>query len=399
MEMKKRYIFKTGAFIAVAILALFLISLPATAISNPPADTPSAPTPIPPPAQTSAPTPPAAAPAPLIPFGYDIFRPEAEQITEGPVDDLYVLSPGDEIIITVWGQLSLRYPLTISEDGFIDIPDQGGRVYTNGVSLRDLRRLVTESLAKINSTYINPQNPAQSTAFVDVKLAKARKILVYVVGEVNKQGPYTISSGVATLLNLLNNAGGVKTSGSLREIKIRRAGSTSGAIDTVDLYDFLLTGKIDTQKNQIRYGDYIIVPLKAKSVSIKGEIKRPGIYEVIGNEGLKSLIPFAGGLSSNAYLKRAQIKRFEMNAGEKYYDIDLESLFDAAAEEDSDGWLDDLGLGRWASRRTPELWVLQGGYCDAFSGIRERGRGDRVYPLGHDEIFERGAHDRLERDG
>jgi len=256
-------------------------------------------------------------------FGYDIFRALPEPIIEGPVDEQYLLSPGDEIIITVWGQLNLKYPLTVSEDGFIEIPDEGGRIFTNGVSLKELRKMVAESLSRIYSSYINLENPAQSTAFVNVNLAKVRKLLVYVVGEVKNQGAFTISSGVATLLNLLTNAGGVRETGSLREIKIRRA---DGTIDNVDLYSFLITGKMDIKKTQLRYGDYILVPLKAKSVTIMGEVKRPGVYELVGSEGIKELIAYAGGVSSNAYLTRVQVRRFDINEGEKFIDLDMEMI-------------------------------------------------------------------------
>jgi len=159
----------------------------------------------------------------IFAFGYDIFRKLPEPITEGPVDEEYLLSPGDEVIVSIWGQLNEEYPLSVSEDGYIDIPDEGGRVFTNGVSLKELKKVVTRKLSQIYSSYINIDNPSRSTAFVDVKLAKVRKLLVYVVGEVETQGAYTISSSVATLLNLLNNAGGVKETGSLREIKMRRA--------------------------------------------------------------------------------------------------------------------------------------------------------------------------------
>jgi len=263
-------------------------------------------------------------------FGYDIFRQLPEPITEGPVDEEYLLSPGDEVIVSIWGQLNEEYPLTVSEDGYIDIPDEGGRVFTNGVSLKELKKVVTKKLSQIYSSYINFENPARSTAFVDVKLAKVRKLLVYVVGEVETQGAYTISSSVATLLNLLNNAGGVKETGSLREIKMRRA---DGKVDMVDLYDFLITGKIDNKKTRIRFGDYIIVPLKEKSVTVMGEVKRPGIYELIGNEGIKDLIEFAGGLDSNAYLKRSQVRRFEIGVGEKFIDLDLESVFNDSKKD------------------------------------------------------------------
>jgi len=255
-------------------------------------------------------------------FGYDIFRELPESITEGPVDENYLLSPGDEIMVTVWGQLNLEYSLTVSEEGHINIRDDGGRVFTNGVSLKELKNLIAKRFSQIYSSYINIDNPSQSTAFIDVKLAKVRKLLVYIVGEVETQGVYTISSSVATLLNLLNNAGGVKETGSLRNIKIRRA---NGKTDAVDLYEFLIAGVLDLKKTRLGYGDYIIVPLKEKSATITGEVKRPGIYEMIGNEGLKDLVRFAGGLTSNAYLKRCQVKRFERDVGEKFFELNLES--------------------------------------------------------------------------
>ena len=263
-------------------------------------------------------------------FGYDIFRALSEPIVEGPVDDEYILSPGDEVVISVWGQLNLKHSLVVSEDGYIDIPEEGGRVFTSGASLKEMRRLVTESFSRIYASYINVDHPSQSTAFVDVKLGKIRKLLVYVVGEVKNRGPYTISSGVATLLNVLINAGGVKETGSLRDVRIRRA---DGTVDAVDLYDFLLTGKADPKRMRLRYGDYVIVPVKGKSVTARGEVKTPGIYELAGSEGIKALMGLAGGLNPNAYLKRVQIRRFTMNEGEKVIDLDLEPVLgDAKAD-------------------------------------------------------------------
>ena len=257
-------------------------------------------------------------------FGYDIFRALPEPIVEGPVDEDYLISPGDEIIISVWGQLNLKHALTVSEDGFIELPDEGGRVFTNGVSLRESKRLITESLSRIYSSYINIENPGASTAFVDVKLGKVRKLLVYVMGEVKSQGTYTISSAVATILNLLNNAGGVKETGSLREIRIRRA---DGTIDVVDLYDLLITGKMDTKKNRVRYGDYIIVPLKAKSATIKGEVKRPGIYQFVPGMTVKDLVEQAEGLKEEVYLDRADLVRTAEDFSKKLTIFSLKDLY------------------------------------------------------------------------
>lgn len=270
-------------------------------------------------------------------FGYDLFRELPEPILKGPVDDSFILSAGDEIVINVWGELNLHYVLTVSNDGYIDLPDSGGRVHTSGVTIKELRDIITERFSRIYSSYINFREPSAGTAFVDVRLGKVRNILVYVVGEVKNQGAYTISSGVATLLNLLTNAGGIKKTGSLREIRIQRH---DGSVDHIDLYDFLLSGRLDSRKMRLLSGDYILVPLRKKSVKIQGEVRRSGIYEIIDKEGIKELIQLAGGLTSNAYTKRIQIRRFDMNLGERIIDLDLEALLkDRTANfmlEDSD---------------------------------------------------------------
>ncbi|MHB1047004.1 MAG: SLBB domain-containing protein [Thermoanaerobaculia bacterium] len=260
---------------------------------------------------------------PLQAFGYDIFREGAETVVDGPVDENYVLSPGDEIIVSIWGAVNQTYPLTVGEDGYVTIPDGGGRVYTNGVSLKELRAMVLRSLSQAYATYIDAAEPARSTAFVDVKLGKLRKLLVFVVGEVRKQGSLSVGSGVATVINLLNNAGGVRETGSLRQVRIRRS---TGAVETVDLYDFLLSGRLDTKSIQVRVGDYLMVPLKAKSVTVRGEVRREGVYEALKGEGLKDLVRFAGGVTSNAYLDRVQVRRFEVNSGERIIDVDFGAI-------------------------------------------------------------------------
>jgi polysaccharide biosynthesis/export protein len=268
----------------------------------------------------------AAAPDTVAAFGYDIFRAGATPITEGPVDEQYILSPGDEVVISIWGQLNQRFNLTVSEEGFLELPEGAGRVPTNGVTLKELRPLVVQALSQIYAAYIDAENPSRSTAFVDVRLGKIRELLVYVVGEVANPGAYTISSGVATVINLLHNAGGVRPSGSLREIRVRRV---DGRIDTIDLYDFLLSGRIDYRKIRIQTGDYIIVPLKQKAATVQGEVRRPMNYELVGDEGVKELVEFAGGFTSNAFLRRSQVRRYEPNRGEVFLDIDLEAIYAA----------------------------------------------------------------------
>ena len=306
-----------SALFGMAIL--LLPARPQQAQEKPPAQSP-------PPVQQTA-LPQAAPEQPelkLRSFGYDLFKATAGPISEGPVDENYVISPGDEIIIRTWGQLILNYELTVTEEGFLEL-DKGesGRIFTNAVTLKNLKGEVTRVLALKNASYINAEDPSKSSAFVEVKLKKIRKLLIYAVGEVANPGAYTLSSGTATIINLLHNAGGVREAGTLREIRIRRA---NGSSDLIDLYDFLLTGKLDVKKSQLQAGDYVIVPLKQKAVEIGGEVRRPMKYELIGTEGIRELVSFAGGFNPDAYLLRAQLKRSEINRGEVFLDLNLSDL-------------------------------------------------------------------------
>ena len=254
-------------------------------------------------------------------FGYDMFRSGGEPITDGPVDELYVLSAGDEVVISIWGALVEKWVLTVSDEGVLDLPEDGGRIQTNGVTLKELRPLIYRALSQIYAAYINADDPTKSTAFVDVKLGKVRKMLVYVVGEVKNPGPYALSSAVANVINLLHNAGGVRDGGSLRSIKIRR---NDGRTDLVDLYEFFLTGTIDFKKIRMQPGDYLIVPLKQRAASVSGQVRRAGTYELLERDGLNELLGYAGGTTADAYLKQSQLRRFVPNKGEVYTDIDLE---------------------------------------------------------------------------
>jgi len=204
-------------------------------------------------------------------FGYDAFGGNAGAIIQGPIDEQYLLSPGDEIVVSIWGDMNEKYNLVVSEGGYLELPNEGGRIQANGVTLRELRPMLVNALSQIYSAYINAKDPLKSTANVDVRLGQIRPMLIYVVGEVEKPGAYADSAAVANVVNLLHNAGGVRQTGSLREIKIRRS---DGTIDTVDLYDFFLRGRIDYKKIRLQPGDYVIVPLKKKTVSMKGEVRR-----------------------------------------------------------------------------------------------------------------------------
>jgi len=259
---------------------------------------------------------PAAAPGD---FGYDVFG-TATAILDGPVDANYLLSPGDEVVVAIWGELNETMNLVVTPEGFIDLPEGGGRIMTNGVTVGELRPLVLRALSQIRGGYINAQDESKSTAFVDVRLGKIRPVVVYIVGEVNSQGAFPLSAAVANVINLLNNAGGVRRTGSLRDVRIKR---TNGTIDSIDLYGFFLRGDIDPKLTRLTQGDYVIVPLKQRSVTITGQVRRPMTFELKDGEGLKELVALAGGFLPDAYLKNVQLVRTEANKGQTYIDLDL----------------------------------------------------------------------------
>jgi protein involved in polysaccharide export with SLBB domain len=257
-------------------------------------------------------------------FGYEVFRLPTEEVRKGPVDKGYVLSPGDEVIIDVWGELDLNYQVTVTEDGFFDIPDDVGRIFVNGLTLEEVEKAVLQRLSSGYATYFDPATPSSGKAYLRLSLGKIQKLLVYVSGEVVKPGTYSVTaSAAATVINILSLAGGARERGSLRSIEITRSNARR---ETIDLYNLLLGTEPDLEKHRIRFGDMIAVPIRLNSVAIQGEMKRPGIYELKKQEGLHGLIDYAGGFTPRASLSNVQIRRIVPYEGEEVLRLDLRDL-------------------------------------------------------------------------
>jgi polysaccharide export outer membrane protein len=299
----------------------------------------------------AAPSGPAAATTPA--FGYDFFS-SAAGVTDGPVDDDYLLSPRDEVVITIWGELNETMNLTVGEQGYIELPEEGGRIQANGVRLRELRPLIVRALSRVRAGYINAQDESKSTAFIDIRLGKIRPMLVNVVGEAVRPGAYGVSAAVANLINVLNLAGGVRPGGSLREVRIKRA---DGRVDVVDLYGFFLRGDLDARAMRLQPGDYVIVPLKMRSVTVRGEVRRPQAYELVGKEGLRELVDLAGGLAPDASVRQAQLRRTEPNVGQVVRDIDLEVLLKEGGQDLALQDQDELTIPKNVQVRRNEVTV------------------------------------------
>ena len=265
-------------------------------------------------------------------FGYDIFSrdPALFQATSvGVVDPDYLIGPGDEIIVMLWGETQFRQVLTVDREGFVFVPEIG-QVFVNGLNLNLLEsklfRVFSQSYASLS-----PQGRAPTT-FLDVSLGNLRPLRIQVLGEVAQPGGYTVSPS-ATLFSALYYFNGPTNLGSLRDIQLIRGGKK---IASIDFYDYLLTGK-KPKDQKLQLDDVIFIPRRLKTVSIEGEINRFGIYELKPNEDLSDLITMAGGLKITAYLERAQIDRIvsfedreKLGMDRMYKDVNLVQILESS---------------------------------------------------------------------
>lgn len=203
-------------------------------------------------AQTESPAPTAVpVPAPA-PFGYDVFTGGAGQVAEGPVDEGYLLGPGDEIVVSLWGELNETFNMVVLPEGFVELPDNGGRIQTNGVTLRELRPIVIQALSRIRAGFIDPKDPAKSTAVVDVRLGRIRPLMA---GGLREEA----FPAAAVLRRSLGAAGGSEL-------------ATRATTDvTIDLPAALADpgGKSDVV---LKDGDLLFVPTSSGAVEVRGAV-------------------------------------------------------------------------------------------------------------------------------
>jgi protein involved in polysaccharide export with SLBB domain len=193
----------------------------------------------------------------------------------------YLLGPGDEIVVAVWGELSLNVNATVLPEGHIELPGQN-RLYVNGLKFADLRETILHELRKSYASALTPEKLTAGAVFVQVTLSTLQGIQVFMTGQVAHPGVYQFPSSSVLLLNALAEAGGLGNKGSLRNMEIRRG----GAVRHVDLYDLLLSGDIALDAYYLRHQDVVYLPDRLKTVSVEGSVKRPAIYELRAAETL-----------------------------------------------------------------------------------------------------------------
>ena len=214
-------------------------------------------------------------------FGYDLFRGVPTTFrpsTSVPMPTEYGVGPGDVIQIDLYGTRDAQYRLVVNRNGMLNFPGLGP-ISVVGLDFESLRE---EILLRVRNQMMGVE--------ASVTLEALRSIRVFVLGDVERPGSYTVS-GLSTITNALFLSGGIREIGSLRRVELKRAGQT---ISTLDLYDLLLRG--DTRADaRLEQGDAIFVPPVGKTVAVVGEVKRPAIYELRDELTLAEALSLAGG--------------------------------------------------------------------------------------------------------
>lgn len=237
-------------------------------------------------------------------FGSDFFRLDPGMFAPpafGPVPPDYLIGPGDQIFVDVFGEVEFRIERVVDRDGSLILP-KGGKIACAGRTLEQVARAVREKLAGSYSG-IDPKGEG-GTTFVDVNLGKLRAIRVFVVGEARQPGAYELTS-LATAFTALYAAGGPNAQGSMRRIRVVRGDET---LATLDLYDYLLQGKRGDDP-VLRDGDTVLIPERGPTVRIAGEVRRPMRYELREGEGVRDLIRYAGGFTATAVTDLVHVAR------------------------------------------------------------------------------------------
>ena len=264
-------------------------------------------------------------------YGHDIFRNKSLSFEPNmniatPVN--YVLGPGDEVTVDIYGASQSSNTYKVSPDGSITIEDVGP-VYVSGLTAAKAQARVR---SRVGQYYQGSQ--------VKLSVGQTRTIAVNVLGEVTAPGTYSLSA-FSTVFNALYLAGGVTDTGTLREIKVTRKGKV---ISKIDVYDYLVNGKL-AGNVMLQDNDAIIVGPYENLVEITGHVKRPMFYEMKKDESLEALLKYAGGFTGDALKNSIHIER-KSSEGQTVYSVN-EKDFASFTTHDGDSIYVEAAIERY----------------------------------------------------
>jgi protein involved in polysaccharide export with SLBB domain len=238
-----------------------------------------------------------------------------------PVTPDYVVGPGDELIIQMWGQVTLNGRFLVDRSGSIFVP-QVGSIHVAGVKSDQMHDFLKSQVGRVFRNFD-----------LSVNLGQLRSIQVFVVGQARRPGSYTISS-LSTLTNALFATGGPSPQGSLRHIQLKREGKV---VVDFDLYDLLLRG--DKSKDEkLLPGDVIYIPPAGPQIAVSGSVNKPAIYELKsqGDTTMDDALELAAGLSNVASRQRVRLERVDDHQRRSMTEVALDARGRATVMQDGD---------------------------------------------------------------
>ena len=227
-------------------------------------------------------------------YGYNLFGNNSfPAVSDVPVPANYMIGPGDEINLRIWGTIDLALNLTVDRHGQITVP-RAGPLTVAGIRSDQLEARLKNHIARVFKNFE-----------LNATLGRLRSIQVFVVGQARKPGVFTVSS-MSTLISALFESGGPAATGSMRQIRLVRGGKTES---TLDLYKFIHSG--DTSADvRLLPGDVIVIPPAGPRVALLGALDNPAIYELTQKEEpLSAVLAFSGGLQVLTTSHRARVER------------------------------------------------------------------------------------------
>jgi protein involved in polysaccharide export with SLBB domain len=284
-------------------------------------------------------------PTALKPFGYDLFDRPISTFAPGsvPVPADYVVGPGDELDVQLYGTKNATLKLIVARDGHVNLPELGP-VNVGGLNFPSAQALLQSRVER-----------QMVGVHASVTMGEVRSIRVFVLGDAKEPGSYTIS-GLGTITSALFAAGGVRPIGSLRKIELKRRGAL---VRRLDLYDMLIRGD-STDDAKLLSGDVIFIPSVGPTVTVDGEVHRPAIYEIRNEKSVADVVQLAGGLTPEADTGKVALTRIDAALHRVVLQVDL-SVGASRAEEVRNG--DTLHIARL--RPTLDAGVVVQGYLYA----------------------------------
>jgi protein involved in polysaccharide export with SLBB domain len=296
-------------------------------------------------------------------YGANVFKNSSMydigELSTPPLD--YPIGVGDHIVVALWGGGEYQEDYVVARDGAI-FPNSLGKISVQGLTFEMARSLI----------YARFKSVVPANTNIQVTLGQPRTINVNVGGEVENPGPVTVSA-FSNAYNVIGLAGGITDFGSLRDIQVKRNGKV---IETIDVYKYLATGEMGS-RIYLQNNDFVFVGNEVIKVFATGQFKRPMYYQLKKDEGIKALIKFSGGFTSEALTSAVKVIRTE-NEDQVIHDVNATSIIKIP---DTDYKLEDGDIVRADLVKPGIVNKLEVKGPVKYPGIYELRKNDRLFDV------------------